>query len=256
MRAIIPLLSVILIYSCEKSRQGCQDLLASNYDFGAVMACDSCCVYPRVTIDFDYNWETQSYDSDSSYILVSRDTINIDYFDFAISNIRFITLNDTFRIIDSVDIGGKSFVDDFVLVRSNRSTTFSPGSTKFTGVIETIQLDVGLSSQIAALAGDDNIPDSNAQVVLDSMYNSQSGELGLIRSNVVVNQKEISLFVNHMLFSDVTFNVLKDIGAGENWVINLSLNLRQLFEGVDDLSTQSDIEGLMKENLISSINVE
>jgi hypothetical protein len=258
MRVVILLLSFSMLYSCEESRTACLDFNASNYDFGAVAACDSCCTYPEFKSGYYFHFDSITYHQDSLYNLNGNDSIKISSFVLSLSDFRFRNTLEDYTIIDTVRFDGVDILDDYLVVRSTKkSGTTLVGHTDYETAFDQILVNIGFNSNINNASAITSFgSDSNLQVALDSLFDDSEMQLYMLKTTFEIADSIRKIELNNNQIKDVVFSVDRNLEAGVDWQIQLSLDLKQLFEGVTKTMSTDEIEILITQNLAASINLE
>jgi hypothetical protein len=63
LRIFFLLFSILMIASCNKSKEGCLDLLASNFDPLADSDCENCCLFPSVEFQIKHVFNNKEIDN-------------------------------------------------------------------------------------------------------------------------------------------------------------------------------------------------
>ena len=259
MKAIILLsfLSFLLI-SCEETREACLDYYASNYDFGAVSGCDSCCQYPKVNLNFNLEIDYQNFSFNNTYHLSGNDSITIKNCQILFSNFLFFSSDSNYRILDEVGNNDVSIIDDFYLFRSDRLSINNIGHSNFETDLNLLEFDLGVDKvKLEALKPFNLLEDdSHLNVVVDSMYNSTTSEFSIFKIDFEIYEQIQSFDIINLNQSHFKFDISKVVIPGKDWDITLKLNFTTLFSGVNSSMSGEEMESMIINNISKAITLK
>lgn len=274
---------VIINFSCESPKQGCNDPSATNFAFDADEPCDanlsnnntSCpCIFPSLIFKFIPQFVISKNNKDSNIIwksdlLISNKNNQSFYlrgFCFFISNITFEDASGKkTSTIDSISIPVKYNTQDSASVKIQKNialfgqntSSVSIGTFKEYGSFKTLTFDIGLQA-----------PSLNANILnrtmpsyflnTDSMYVANNfsliGAKFLLQLNSpnsktieysLVKTKKISLQIPN----DISFKI------AQNAELQLNFDYNALFSTIDLGWDKEVIESKILENLASSLSI-
>jgi len=257
MKVIISLLfSLILLSSCEDSRTGCQDFYASNYDFGAVDACDSCCVFPDFNMDFEFKFDELTYSTDSIYLLLSRDSIQFKSLQIVFSDFRFVESDNEYTIIDTVQFNNMTILNNYLLLRSNR-TSSNIGHTNYGADFDQLKFNLGFDNKIQDIDAINSFSeDGQLKIALDSMYVDSLSELRMMEFSFILEDSLRTINFSNEIVEDIVYDVDGIIVPGRDWKLKMTVDFSVLVNDVSSAMTNNEIKDRILDNLLASISVE
>lgn len=257
MRTLILLSLSLFLLSCEESRVACLDFHASNYDFGAVTPCDSCCTYPTFSLPFNIVYDSLGFSNEEFYNLDSGDSVKVEFFQLLLSNFVFSSVDSSYQIIDQVRGNGVSIIDDYYLLRSNRLTIDDLGDTNFSDDLQLLSFDLGLNqAQVSSLKPYEFI-DSGSQLsrAIDSTYNSSVDEFTIMKIDLLVNQDLHQLRWSNDESRTYSFSILKTPIPGSDWEQSMKLDISSLILDISSEMSSEELENVIINNLLGSLSV-
>jgi len=259
MRVPIAVLSIaaFLMFSCDETAEGCLDLLAENYSFEAVNACDSCCSYPTASISLSFIQDTLSFDINDTLMVGNGDSVLIQDWVFLLSEFVFSSQTMDYTVRASVRTSMVSAQDDFIVFLDKGSKQI--GNTAFQDTLNRVQFRTGFNTEEMELFKPfDNLDqDSRLDLALDSMYNSMTDKYYSMRFMLEFPEQDRIVHVdienNDILVFD-GFNYF--VKGGSDWFLKMNLDLTKLFSGISSDLTDDDILQIIAGNIQSSIHLE
>ncbi|MBT8189636.1 MAG: hypothetical protein HKN67_12370 [Saprospiraceae bacterium] len=258
MRILLGLsLCAIFIWSCEESREACLDLNASNFDFGAVSACDSCCTYPVFSLPVTLNYDSLTFDFDSSYVLSQGDTLSLTSFQFVLSDFQLVGTDSVYRIRNSLGSEESKVFDDFYLVRSNRLSSKTIGNTDFVDDIKQLNFSLGLDpDEVAQLKPYEFLDDdTNLSLVIDSLYNSDIDSFNIFEIKFNLNSIPYEFDWTSDEIHEFTFKTARFLIPGDSWSIDLAIDIKELFYEISSVQSADLMSEKLLENFDNSMSV-
>lgn len=246
--------------SCYESKEGCLDLLATNYDVIADMPCDDCCTFPKVSINIqNINGQDTTYNLADTIYSLSGDSLQILEAKFYLSDITIYkngsALRSSINIEDSIT--AKLFVDDTGIVSASQKNIML-GQFKFSGKPDTITCRLGLNPDINQgvftkvasghpLNARNKIKDPlNQNASLYVKYRSFSGTS--LDTQVVYIKEPITKFLT---WRDVSANA-----KGDEIKVNLQVNYAILMSRIRKNMSYSEAISAIQSNIDAFINVK
>jgi hypothetical protein len=165
-RLLCILSTFFLLVSCYEKQEGCLNIRAENYDFGADEPCDDCCTFPTMSVRVIHNWGDTLLFTDSVYTNSLNQGIRLLNAKFYISNIQLLNDENAYSINESIDVAGisgttSSIIDDITFIQNSR-LNYAIGSFEnaqdFTGLAFTFGIN---GNYTAEDEGDSFIQDEN-----------------------------------------------------------------------------------------------
>jgi len=260
MRTLITGISICAFFflACEESEVGCLDLLAENYGFEAVSECDSCCAYPSVSIDFDLVYDTLSYSFGDTIVRSNSDTLIVEGLNLLLSGFEFSNDQRSYEVLDSFTRKKTTIRDDYILLRA--SSLKAIGDARIEDSISLISFRSGFEElKVATIKPFDEVDqNSNIDLALDSLYNEDIGVyyLGNMRIKNSVADSAVVFEFDNSLSEDFNFDLDKIVSAGDDWEVNLILDLFAVLDGLDMQQDQDLIEAELVQRINNSIELK
>ena len=150
------LISTFLLTGCYERIEGCLDAEATNFQIGADLACDGCCTYPELQLDFEHK------------VIIGPETGNLTYVDsiyydgsgtaFKIKQIRFYISEFHLVSDQGVELMVEDIVDfqtvaeetatvedNFALIDPGDFGSQSLGVLRYNGNIEKLRFKLGIT---------------------------------------------------------------------------------------------------------------
>ena len=255
---LVSSLFVALVFvACQETEEGCLDLLSNNFNFEAVSECDSCCVYPDVTLNFRVDYDTVlSRGLLDTFPLDNLDSLFLHDIQLAMGGFTFGSPDGPFRILDSLQVGDTFIKDDFVLAEVQ--IPYNIGEVRFAGQVDMINFSVGIdASEVASFGNLDNInQDSRLDNLLDSMYVADREEVALLRMNLQLKDSIRQLIISAPDALDFSFPLDRFTELGEDFSFNLRIDLKILTEDLSIELSNDEIEAMIFDKIVSSITIE
>ena len=175
-------LLLLSISNCKEKVEGCLDIEASNFAFSADESCpDDCCIYPNMTFEIAFRWDTLSLIYGNPYTLSNDSVIKITKTKFYISDISLTNETESLMVLDQIELvvngstGTETFVDDFTLMsRDFSSFNYEIGEIRGSGVFDSLRFTVGLN-QLANQVEPTSAPDGHPlSIQSDSMWSVEN----------------------------------------------------------------------------------
>lgn len=251
-------LCTIFIWSCEESREACLDLNASNFDFGAVSPCDSCCEYPKFSLPVNLKYDTLDFDFDSLYLLDLGDSLSLISFQFLLSDFQFISNDSIYKIRNKLRSGELQTIDDYYLVRSNRLSSSTIGNTDFVDDIKQLEFQLGLdATEVSQLKPYEFIDsDSNLSLVIDSLYDSARDAFNILEIQFQLDTTKYELSWSSDSGQEFSFKSVSFLLPGENWSVDLDIDIKVLFSEISGTQSPEMMSAKLLENFNDALSVK
>jgi hypothetical protein len=164
-------LILICLFGCYEPIEDCLKLTASNYSLFADDACDDCCQFPNVNVQFSPVWENVALVTDSIYSNDIGETFSVNEASFFVSNI--LLANDSLKLV----------TQDSILLSCDNTSDL---------VVYNSMAAVSLTSQIAA----------SREIPITLGFNQLEFEIGV---NECLAQADTLLFDDDDFVSGSTF---------------------------------------------------
>jgi len=255
----IYILLLCILSSCYEGSDGCQDIRAVNYDLTADERCDDepCCTYPVIEFRPDYAWDTLNFNLNTLYPLSGGDSIIVRYAHQVLSQIDIISsTGNSYQSIDTADFTRDNMYDlaDIILLNFRAGNARSTPHIIIRDSISSIQFLQDIPSEINDFQNDFTDFSEIDQLVEDSLYDVNGDILSFNMEFDLINTDTISYIVSvsaQNFTKELLFNPVQSIGNGENFVVDLLVDLNKLFKDVifDDIDSIT-----LREHLI--VNLE
>ncbi len=251
--AIIGTTALLVFSSCYEKKEGCLDISAKNYDFGADEPCSDCCVYPTFKLGISHLWGDTTLKHNSFYLNSFGQYIKIIEAKFYISEVSLRknnaenTINETINVRDlSGNIS--TIPDDFIFVQTSRFTypvgTFNSGR-EFDGISFTL----GISGNFSALDEKDSFVEE------DNFFSENTFIHTNIRMKYVVDSIKMDTLQWSLENFDTSLNFKLDaeieLPLGKDFVIPLKADYKKLLFNVNFLEL---VNGLADENIQKNLS--
>lgn len=261
MRRLIPVISLALIFmlACEETEEGCLDLLAENFSFEAVNACDSCCLYPTLNLRLELMSDTLDYSFSDTLVLDSDDSLTINTLQLVFSDFSFISAGQSYKIEDSLHNEDLSIKDDFVFFEAMQTRTL--GNTRFEDELGFIDFRAGFDeNRVRPFFPPSSIDqDSRLDLALDSLYLSSEDELlagKCIIKWIQSGSIDTIQLSNNQINGGISFESDRFVAAGQDWQLKIILDVDLLLEGINSTFSSVQIANVMVDNLYGSVRLE
>ncbi len=254
--SIVRIVLLLLLFgACKKSKDGCLDVGAANYDPSADNTC--CCVYPKLTLETYFKTDTVTPRGDSlitffydkKYTTDSVQFFSIHKIKFYLSDFQLIradgsvaTVSDTFHIGNSKDSFARK---DILLVSPDNQSfkSFSLGTFADNGFFTTLQFRVGLSDYFNQVDTTKFAANAVLGVQPDTMWNASKGyffnKISFQRDTIAgILPSQIIISKPHSALVSISFN--KKIRVGYDITLKLGINFKKWFQNVQ-FSTDDDL---------------
>ena len=269
--------------SCYEKKETCLDIRATNFDFDGDIACDDCCEYPDLKMEFQHRevrpddtlqigFSGIHFDStvDSAYFDGNQQPFRIKSIKYFISNIRLVATDGAEeQINEEIEIqtasGLQIFKDDFLRVNGSSSSTLNAGSFSVIKSYDKVKFWIGLDEAIDT-ANPATLPDGHVlSVSLDSsMYDFQNGHY--LGANVEIYQDtiatdtvaiELPIFLpnNEPIEVELSFPESVLLPEGFHFKIALLVNCPSWFDDADIKGSQSILIEKIVSKLPNSISL-
>jgi hypothetical protein len=241
---------IVIFPACLAPEEGCLDVQATNFNFEARRACDTCCTYPSLVLEVAHLADTNAFSFARTY-KIGSDSVQIleavFYFsDFSILKPSGETsgVRDSFRIVRAQDSIFRA--NDVALVSKSLNFTYTLGKFKSVGVVSKLNFLLGLNAETQKTIPSKMPSNSVMSIGRDSMYNSLeskylSAKFTLRKPNLITGKNDTFRFkiLKTQAISLTKEFVLKE---GFNAVLPISINYLRFFEGVNYALPQNQIE--------------
>lgn len=235
--------------SCYEDQEGCLDIRSSNFDLEADVACDNCCEYPSIKLQFKH----QKVLADTSYSIQFGDSIyydaaaqpyRLERIKYYVSNIKVETAaGDFIQVTNEINIPvfansetiDSTFKDDFIIV--NGASTSSLGVGNYIAEKEQIirlHFDLGLDP-IINTTNPESLSGHPLAYTSDTLYDAANGRYlfskiawyeGISEADSIPVQLSISAFETPISLSfDITGPVFFPLGEDITFVLQVNVPL-------------------------------
>lgn len=156
---------IIFLVSCYEKQDGCLDIVATNFSFGADLDCDGCCVYPKLQIVFDHKVDTFNFSYSSYYTLDFDQVIQFQYVGYYLSKIALktvdevqVSIEEKVQIID-YDNNEKvdSIIDNIIWVELP-DFRYDIGTFRHINLFTALEYTFGMEDRVALSEDDEDHP--------------------------------------------------------------------------------------------------
>lgn len=259
MRILILALSLCIfgLNACEETEEACLDLLAENFSFQAVNACDSCCSYPTVSLNLQLVNDSLSFSLNDTIAIGNGDSLILKEMALVFSKFEFGKDAQSYRIRDSLVRNGVTIRDDYVLFLGEGSR--SVGTTAFEDSLVRLSCLAGFEDAVLdRLKPFDQLNQSSKlDLALDSLYDETTGRYFESRFDLEFTFRD-SLVQLEMLNSarPLAFSLDRYVSAGMDWKMDIKLDVRVLFNGLQLSQTKEVMEETIRANYPAAIAIE
>ncbi len=255
-RSIIIAVGFLAFYSCESTDPGCLELNASNYDPFAVTECDSCCVYPGVSLNAVYSYDLiQPITFNRLYPFTEDDSVAIRELNLVFSEFVFYNDGEEYRIIDTLQGERPRLYDDYLTIeKAGRNRII--GQTDYVVTFDSVSFQVGFDKAaiLALRPYEDLDQNSGLTQVLEKMYVDSTELLLHGRSIIQTNDSIRVLPIAEIGNQEVGFSADIELRPGIAWELPILINTRKVLEGIDVDGTNEMIAQTIGQNISNSIS--
>jgi hypothetical protein len=230
-------------YGCYEHSEGCIDARAENYDLEADKACEDCCTYPSLKMEFEHWMNGELIDTNFTWAN-GEDSIRIRSLNFYLSQFSLEegSQHESASSIAWISILPQNSTDNIfetynfpvAKVKLGKSDPYDLGTFKEADIYQQISFDFGIEEKVNH-ANMDQILSSNALYDnQDELYIGQNEGFYFLRMILEINGTEekiieISGDENRESF---TFNANFDFSEREDRVIRMNLAYELWFENI------------------------
>jgi len=246
---------LFILFACEQTEDGCLDLLSSNYGFDAVSECEECCEYPDFKIGLGIINDTIENALNDTIVLSGGDTLIFKNIELLFSEIEIEGINDTYKILDSIEVNDLYIKDDYVYFQS--PSTKIVGQTRLEDTIKTVSVHLGFNeTTVSTYKPFENIDNtSQLDLALDSLYfdDEEIFYFSRIQIELADSIRELNL---KNLDVKLDFELDQFVDAGSDWIISFNLDLNKLRDGITSDMTNELLIETFEQNFISSLSIK
>lgn len=261
------LICTCCLSSCYEPREGCLDILATNFAVDADVACRDCCTWPELRIRFFH----QSVYPDSAVNFRLQDSVynDIEGSFYRVSDFRFLLSN--FRLVrpDGSEeflvnrIATRSFLpdgslmpdsitNDILLIRPLVNSLLDVGNFRAAGRFVALRFDVGLSEPLqhvdpASLPPAHPMNPTNSGMSWNRMDGYEIQQVELLPGSTPQDTMRVEISLKGLpLRSRVELPISLDIPEGRHLELDLRVDYRKWLSGI---GLNSQTEQQMLQNL-------
>lgn len=236
-------LSLLAFTACYEHSEGCIDARAENYDLEADKACEDCCTYPSLKLDFEHWLGSELIDTNSTW-MNGDDSIRIRSLNFYLSKFQMEagSMLDSANSVALISIlPQNSTNNDYEIynfpvakVKLGKSDLYELGEFIDADNYEKIIFDFGIEEKVNH-ANMDEIPSSNALYDnQDNMYIGENDGFFFLKMIVVINgsEEKIIEISGDQNLESYAFDANFDFSEREDRVIKMNLAYDIWFENI------------------------
>jgi hypothetical protein len=234
----------LVFTACFEPKEGCLDIAATNFEAGADEDC--CCVYPKLVLSVEQQYDNLTFLNDSLYAADNGHLFRIRSVAFYLSDFEVIQNGESFRISEKIDLKTLSgldtltreFTNDFLLLRRT-PVEYSIGTIRQDGLFETLKFRFGLSSDAQKILPNKAPAGHPLAAQTDSLWRGNTA--GFVFMQVVVKRDSMAATPSDTLRfmeSDLGQIVFQADGpflhpTGYNFPLILRADYKKMFEGIN-----------------------
>jgi hypothetical protein len=237
------ILLFLVFNSCYKNRQGCLEILASNYSIGADEACNGCCTFPKMVVNVTHVFGVEDFILGKEYINNIGSRFIISEQQFYIGDLEFYDANNNKIIIrDSVSLTANARLinqaQDFTSVIATVASS-QASSMKYSGKISKVGFILGLNDRL-------NTIDSLSSLKLSSLNRSRDNYINGKYQSLYMKLKKVSIDKDMTIATPIDYPFVftlanKEVKAGFPITLDLKVNYATLFTDIS-FPTMNDVE--------------
>lgn len=246
---------IFCLVQCYEPTEGCLNPKAANYAIAADDQCQDCCTFPKLTVRFDYMYDTLPLSSSSFYQNIVGDSFKINEFFLTMSDFQLKTNQDSFTLISS---NNTTLDTDAVITRLQSKNTI-PGSFIINDTIKSISFFISLPDDFDNKY--ESYPTTNVyEYLLDSMYyDSEDGFFnysGISIQTDTLDDAKIDLFFKEHYNGERIKIKVNDIIADRGISINVALKIdfKTLLYDIDLNNIPPTDTILIKNKILENLN--
>ena len=245
MRSFVLLLWLFALTACTDKREGCLDIEATNFDASADKNC--CCTYPKLIFKVAPLFGTATWKPDTAYEYSAGKWFRLKQIVYYLSDFQLIKNGEVFTLSDTStfsvwgsagDTTSKILTNDFLLIRRT-AETYPAGTFRTAGDFESVRFRVGIPP-----AAQEVIPDlapGNHPLRLQPEGLWMGRDTGFAAMKLIFTRDTATTTVPDTLWigrPDFDHLTVQGDGlfrhqSGYDFVLKLSADYRELFQGVD-----------------------
>lgn len=255
------LLLGVLFSGCFEKKEGCLDVLASNFDAGADKNC--CCTYPKLTFDVKHSYDSTNLSLSDVYTNALGQDFKILAIAFYISDVQlrsndqWIAVSNTIGFRDRT--GGFHIRPDDVTIINRQTFKFNVGEFLSPGTFDQLRFSIGLKAPESS-ADPESVSDDHplSSTSVNQLWDPVDGYLSYQISLVDTLQQDTLHWktpatTNALVNLEIDLKIDKQIG--EELVIPLEIDYSKWLQSVDIRSdSPEDIEQKIRVGIESSIS--
>lgn len=229
--------------SCIEREDGCLDPNAQNFNFNADRACDTCCIYPRLSLVLSQKWGNENFQNTDTLYDINQQPYYILDLKYLLSSFRWIDTDGNVYTVDSAGIkcGNEiiTYSPDLLLIDS-RQFNYVLDSIKVFPAVQRVLFNMGWDDDVACVdPSSEDIPG-----ILSDESPLWDEDLQQRAAMRVIMQRDTSMeifdtvFIQTLQPFDINYEELFTIGQPQS--IRLSVNYEEWFGGFD----VNDLNGL------------
>jgi hypothetical protein len=243
----------MIISSCYSRKEGCIDTLSNNFDVFADDACNDCCTYPSLILNFKHMLGDSIFRIDTTLTNSLSQKFSILDVKYYLSDFNlFKSDGQKINIIETIYNADKSLiVNNDMKIARNSITDLIIGSIISSGQFDSLTFNFGLSDKLLTTSFVDLASTHvllNANRIKDSTNVTSQFSVKIKRNLDKIDT--INLFLNGdalsfklKLDSTITTN------SGQNIIYSVKVDYLKLFDNIDLKLTKNEIQNLIKLNL-------
>jgi hypothetical protein len=261
--SVLLLSSSLWLTSCYEQKEGCLDVLASNFQLDADIDCcrknnDCCCNYPQLSLNLKHEIEGENLSRGQVYQTALGQPFFVVSIQFFISDIVLVEGEEEFGVDDFISLKtaneGEVSVSDDITAISSQSFSYTIGQFKRAGTYQALRFKVGVDEPEKSVDPDqfnaDHPLHSNQSTLRDSLGNLLLYDIAWIPDTVSMEIVHLQCLADQILPVDLALTGSK--APGQSISIPLVIDYSQWLSNInierdpEEVQMQKIIEGIAR----------
>lgn len=213
------------LVSCYEQKEGCLDVLASNFQLDADIDCcrknnECCCNYPQLTLSLKHQIEGENLTQGQVYHTALGQPFFVESIQFFLSSLVLVDGEEQFGIDDMITLetvdGSEVSLSDDITVITSQSFSYSIGQFERPGIYNALRFDLGVDepekSADASQFETDHPLHSNQSTLRDTLGNLLMYDIAWIPDTVSMEIVHLQGLADQILPIDLPLSGSKDPG--------------------------------------------
>jgi hypothetical protein len=251
MKNLLFLVAVCFIFTqCHEAKKGCLETEAVNFDATADDTC--CCIYPKLILTVDQNYDTLVYVKTGLYPRDNNQFFRINNIVFYLSEFSFDKNGTNFPITDSYEFKllpdsiKQRLINDFTLIRRSPAD-FTVGTLRESGTFGAFHFSIGLNDAALKIKPSSTpaqhpLRQQSELLWLGNDLGYAAAKIEFVRDSMLATKPD-TIYLSQPEFQKIALDFVGDYKhqSGYNFKIKLKVDYKTWFEGVnlptDDIPT-------------------